>query len=115
MIYNFLANYLNGIGLSILDYTWTASGCALQLTLPGRLGRTWDGAVLCGFSESGCDANIPIWDGRADSLSEFQQDGGMVASLHQLGEDEGVQPRFAMKQRDAAKIRALEFPPEELA
>lgn len=64
---------------------------------------------------AGCDANIPIWDGRADSLREFQQDGGMVASLHQLGEDEGAQPRFAMKQRDAAKIRALEFPPEELA
>lgn len=60
---------------------------------------------------AGCDANIPIWDGRADSLREFQQDGGMVASLHQLGEDEGVQPRFAMKQRDAAKIRALEFSP----
>ena len=70
-----------------------------------------------GFSESGFDANIPVWDGRADSLREFRKT--VTWWLHSINLEKtkefNLAARFAMKQRGAAKIRALEFTPEELA
>ncbi len=70
-----------------------------------------------GFSETGFDANIPVWDGRADSLRDFRKT--VTWWLHSINlqktKEFNLAARFAMKQRGAAKIRALEFSPEELA
>ena len=70
-----------------------------------------------GWSESGFDASIPIWDGRADSLREFKRTVTWWLSSIDLGKTRhfNLAARFAMKQRGAARLRALEFSPEDLA
>ena len=76
-----------------------------------------DRSCAGGFTESGFDASIPVWDGKADSLREFRRMTNWW--LHSINLDKtkefNLAARFAMKQRGAAKLRALEFTPEELA
>ena len=76
-----------------------------------------DRSYAGGFTESGFDASIPVWDGKADSLREFRRMTNWW--LHSINLEKtkefNVAARFAMKQKGAAKLRALEFTPEELA
>ena len=76
-----------------------------------------DRSYAGGFTESGFDASIPVWDGKADSLREFRR--MTTWWLHSINlertKEFNLAARFAMKQKGAAKLRALEFTPEELA
>ena len=76
-----------------------------------------DRSYAGGFTESGFDASIPVWDGKADSLREFRRMTNWW--LHSINLEKtkefNLAARFAMKQKGAAKLRALEFTPEELA
>ena len=70
-----------------------------------------------GWSESGFDSSIPVWDGRGDSLREFRRTVTWWLSSIDLSTTKGfnLAARFAMKQRGSARMRALEFSPEDLA
>ena len=70
-----------------------------------------------GWSESGFDASIPVWDGRPDSLREFRRTVTWWLSSIDLTKTKffNLAARFAMKQRGSARLRALEFTPEDLA
>ena len=76
-----------------------------------------DRSYAGGFTESGFDASIPVWDGKAESLREFRR--MTMWWLHSINLEKtkefNLAARFAMKQKGAAKLRALEFTPEELA
>ena len=69
------------------------------------------------MSEAGFDASIPVWDGRADSLREFKK--LVVWWLESIDLKKtanfSLAARFAIKQKGADKLRALEFEPAELA
>lgn len=70
-----------------------------------------------GWSESGFDSSIPVWDGHADTLREFRRTVKWWLQSIDLEKTKtfNLAARFAMKQRGSAKLRALEFQPEELA
>ena len=70
-----------------------------------------------GWSESGFDASIPVWDGRADTLREFKKTVPWWLSSTDLSKTRffNLAARFAMRQKGSAKLRALEFSPDELA
>lgn len=70
-----------------------------------------------GWSESGFDSSIPVWDGRADTLREFRRTVTWWLSSIDLSKTKGfnLAARFAMKQRGSARLRALEFTPDDLA
>ena len=65
----------------------------------------------------GFNASIPVWDGRADSLREFKKTVKWWLHSVNLEKTTGynLAARFAMKQTGSAKMRALEFTPDELA
>ena len=69
-----------------------------------------------GSHESGFDAAIPVWDGHADTLREFRRTVRWWLSSIDVEKTKyyNLAARFAMKQR-AARLRALEFQPDELA
>ena len=69
-----------------------------------------------GWSESGFDSSIPVWDGRADSLREFKKTvTWWLCSINlEKTKEFNLAARFAMKQKGSAKLRALEFEPSEL-
>ena len=69
-----------------------------------------DSSGLGGFSESGFDANIPVWDGRADSLSCKTVTWWLHSINLEKTKEFNLAARFAMKQRGAAQIAALKFP-----
>eukprot|EP00435_Cladocopium_sp_Y103_P055993 s340_g18.t1 len=65
----------------------------------------------------GFNASIPVWDGRADTLREFKKTVKWWLHSVNLEKTTGynLAARFAMKQTGSAKMRALEFTPDELA
>ena len=73
--------------------------------------RTYAG----GFSDSGFDA-IPVWDGRGDTLRDFKKQITWWLSSIDLKKTTAfnLAARFSLRQRGAAKLRALEFTPDEL-
>ena len=70
-----------------------------------------------GWSESGFDSSIPVWDGRGDSLRDFKRTVTWWLSSIDLSKTKyfNLAARFAMKQKGAARLRALEYSPEDLA
>ena len=66
--------------------------------------------------ERGFDSYLPIWDGRADSLRDFKKTVTWWLHSIDLPKTTGfnLAARFAMRQRGSAKLRALEFDPEDL-
>ena len=68
------------------------------------------------WSESGFDASIPVWDGRADSLREYKRTVRWWLSSVDLERTRffNLAARFAMKQRGSARLCALEFDPKDL-
>ena len=83
----------------------------------GAMSASGDRNYAGGWSESGFDASIPVWDGHADTLREFRRTVRWWLSSIDLERTKNfnLAARFAMKQRGAAKLRALEFQPDELA
>ena len=75
------------------------------------------GSYAGGWSESGFDSAIPVWDGRADSLREFRRTVVWWLSSIDIEKTRffNLAARFAMKQKGSARLRALEFTPDELA
>ena len=75
-----------------------------------------DGKKGGGWSESGFDASIPVWDGRADSLREYKRTVRWWLSSVDLERTRffNLAARFAMKQRGSARLCALEFDPKDL-
>ena len=75
-----------------------------------------DGKKGSGWSESGVDASIPVWDGRADSLREYKRTVRWWLSSVDLERTRffNLAARFAMKQRGSARLCALEFDPKDL-
>ena len=82
------------------------------ITMPDDKGHGYAG----GWSESGFDSSIPVWDGRADTLREFKKTvTWWLCSINlEKTKDFNLAARFAMKQKGSAKLRALEFEPTEL-
>eukprot|EP00434_Breviolum_minutum_P017446 symbB.v1.2.015397.t1/scaffold1144.1/size135540/5 len=82
------------------------------ITMPEDKGHGYAG----GWSESGFDSSIPVWDGRADSLREFKKTvTWWLCSINlEKTKEFNLAARFAMKQKGSAKLRALEFEPSEL-
>lgn len=75
-----------------------------------------DGKKGGAWSESGFDASIPVWDGRADSLREYKRTVRWWLSSVDLERTRffNLAARFAMKQRGSARLCALEFDPKDL-
>ena len=102
----------------------------LSLDLPGFLGATWwwldyfmDYLLeLPGLmaddekKERGFDSYIPVWDGRSDSLRDFNRSVVWWLSSIDLKKttDFNLAARFAMRQKGSAKLRAVEFDPKQL-
>ena len=65
-----------------------------------------DGKKGGGWSESGFDASIPVWDGRADSLREYKRTVRWWLSSVDLERTRffNLAARFAMKQRGSARL-----------
>ncbi|CAJ1448249.1 unnamed protein product, partial [Effrenium voratum] len=83
-------------------------------------GQSDDGArghgYAGGFSESGFDSSIPVWDGKAESLRDFRKLVSWWVSSIDLTKtvNFNLAARFAMKQKGSARLRALEFEPADL-
>ena len=62
------------------------------------------------------DSYIPVWDGRSDSLRDFNRSVVWWLSSIDLKKttDFNLAARFAMRQKGSAKLRAVEFDPKQL-
>ena len=56
-----------------------------------------DRSYAGGFTESGFDASIPVWDGKADSLREFRRMTTWWLHSIKPGADQGVQPGGSLR------------------
>ena len=67
--------------------------------------------------DRGFDSYIPMWDGRVDSLRDFRKQVELWFANIDLEKTTtfNLAARFAMRQRGAAKLRALEFDPKDLS
>ena len=82
-------------------------------------GHSDDGArhgYAGGFSESGFDSSIAVWDGKAESLRDFRKLVSWWVSSIDLTKTANfnLAARFDMKQKGSARLRALEFEPADL-